>query len=292
MKRRKHRPKESTASDPLVPIHVDRLRAVMEALTIRKGELARRAGEIQQTVSALLKGTGPRKVRRSRVTRLAEALRMPEGYLLGEPVMFPGGPLVQTGYEYLYSPKTELAASRLLTGVLHACERDLLQHPERMAQLSNVPLDFAAATVVEASSRLIRVKDWRQKLLHWDEKLQAERGFTEPATEDPWKIEATGLIDPPEDRRDQYPPGVKLASWRSLSRPKVDPAHEQAVLGLIAAFEHLLQPWFDNQAALNLATLEGIAHFQPQAPSSPAPPPISAIQARKKSVKPKKGKKR
>jgi hypothetical protein len=290
VRRRTHRQKASQAADPLVPLDVERLRAILDLFGVTPSQLARKVRDHQQTIDAILRAGGRRQARRSRVKAMAKALGIPEGYLLGEPVVFPMGPLVPPGYEYLYSPRTELAASRLLTHVLQACQRDLRESPARLGERGDVPAELLPHVVVEAVSRLIRIGDWRQKLIRWDKEVQYARGFTEPASEHPWEIKIGEPTDPPSDRG-LYPPGVKVVPWESLARPKQDPSHEQAVLGLIAALEHLLEPWFCGQASLNLAGLEGVAHFDPVRAADTAAASVRAQFARP-SIPPKKRKKR
>jgi hypothetical protein len=132
--------------------------------------------------------------------------------------------------------------------------------------MPSVPPALVPNVVVEAVSRLIRIGDWRQKLLQWKDGVQEARGYTEPASLHPWEAEIGQPSEPPADRRDQYPPGIKVVTWKSLARPKHDPDHELAVLGLIRATEHLFQPWFDGEAELEFAALQSIAHFRPDYP--------------------------
>lgn len=182
---------------------------------------------------------------------MAKALGAADELLAGGQVVIPHLPAMPRGYEFLYSRRTELAASRLLTKAASACERDLddptLSPPdlERLA-----PRQIIVAYVFQYLSELLQVGEWRNRLIEWDPAARERRGYSEPATEDPWT------------------PKQRVAD---------DADHERAVLGLAHALEHTLAPWFGHSAGFNYRALRDLTHLpaHPFAASEENIPPTS-----------------
>ena len=65
--------------------------------------------------------------------------------------------------------------------------------------------------------------------------VERERGFTEPATQSPWTM--------------------------APAKPVDDAQHEEAVLALSRAFEHVLKPWFDGEARLLYRSVRDLVHL-------------------------------
>lgn len=65
----------------------------------------------------------------------------------------------------------------------------------------------------------------------------------------------TGFQKPTRQRGVRHPRNARVAQVVVLSKPAVDQAHEDAVVALCTAFEHILKPWFDGDARLNYAAL-------------------------------------
>ena len=235
VKRRPHRAKEGFRDDPMIPIDCEVLRAVVDDQGLTIAALARRTNDSEQTLAHLYKGAGIRRCRQSRRGKLAQVLRIAEELLAGDPVFTPHLPGLPRGYEMLYSRKTELAASRLLTKVANACMRDLedpVLSPADYPKLA--PKQIVVQYVTGYASEFLQINEWRRHLIQWDPEEHERRGYTEPATENP---------------------------WISSQRPANDPEHEQAVLAFARAVEHVLEPWFRGEAHLNYRALRDIAHL-------------------------------
>jgi len=235
MPRRPHRAKEAFEDDPLVDIDCGLLRGLVDELSLTVAEVARRTGDSHQTIRHLYGGEGIGRCRRSRRLALAKALDVPEEMLARGQVFIPHIPTMPDGYEILYSKRTALAVSRLLTKSAKACERDLndvhLCPPEYETL---APREIIVQYVGSYLSELLQIGEWRKRLIEWDHSEQERRGFTEPATEDPWTVK---------------------------QRPIVDTDHERAVLGYATAIEHTLSPWFSGKALFNYRTLRDLVHL-------------------------------
>jgi transcriptional regulator with XRE-family HTH domain len=266
--RREHRRKHLADSDLHVPIDGARVRELLRDVGVSAAELARRVGTSPQNIAHMMKVGATRRCRARLRKQVAKALGMPEELLAGEPVAWPGGPLVPEGYEYRYSIRTELAASRLLTNAAAAFTRDL----RRMGtdeQLRGLwpPLPALGETVLGHIAELIRIKDWRQKLITWHPGVEQARGYTEPATDDAWAGRVVSPVKPKRQKGVRWPRSASVAQWESAARRREDPDHEEGVLALIRGVEHLLQPWFNGEAALNYRGLRDFTRLT--APSQP-----------------------
>jgi len=263
---RERRKQEVWKDDPLVPINVEVLKSVLQERQWGPSELARRVGARftnQQNISHMLKSGASRKCRASLRRRVAKALDVAEEFLAGEPTVPPYGPFVGNGYEYRYSLRTKLAASRLFTlaakAVRRDIERDQVLHGEIYAR---VPNDFSFQQALQWIGDLVLVKHWRQKLIVWDRDVEASRWYTEPPSNSPGEIRDVRPRKPTREERPRYPKGVTILDWHSDPvTPIVDPDHEAGVLALLAAVEHLLRPWFEDKATLNYAGLRDFAHL-------------------------------
>jgi hypothetical protein len=237
--KRKHRARHP--ADPLVSINVEVLRALLSERSWGPSELAREAEDTQQTMSSLLAGAATHKrCRRARAKRIAEVLRIPLELLTGGALALPGGPAVNPGYEYRYSARTELAASRLMTRIASALRRDQARQPKSVRRYPDVLLRETAMTLL---AELVQVGEWRRRLLRWK----------------PGEWERRGSAEPP------------IAGWAGSVelrevKPQRDPEHEAAILGLLRAVEHILTPWFDDKAYLNFAAVRDFGRFHRTGP--------------------------
>ena len=279
MVRRLHRKKADWSDDPMVDLKADVLRGLLDNRRWTPSQLAHACATSQQRISALLGPRAKGRCRRSLRQAVAEALEVSENLLSGEPVVPPFGPFVAEGFEYRYSRRTELAASRFLTLVATAVVRDLEKACGGRSTPSWPPPDVVITTAVNWIAELVLVKYWRQKLLVWNPEVESSRGFTEPAT--------AALSGPPQivtrvptdEERKTLPPGVNLiAGLGSRPQPIDDPAHERAVLSLLVGVEHLLRPWFDGDAALNYRAIRDFAHL-PGHPFAAVPEDIRAHES-------------
>jgi len=215
--------------DPLVTISPRVLRAVLAELGLTVTELAQRTGNSQQTVSHLATGDTTKRCRQSRLSALAKALGVAEEMLGGEQGFFRRG--TQIGYECWYSARTQFAVHRLLVRAHKAFERDARR--ERRAGDLERSDELRAWSYLENSLlELLKVGEWRRMLIEWQPPRPERQGYREPLAQD------LTVFDP---------------------APVNDPAHEEATLALVRAFEHILTPWFDGKAALDYARLRDLA---------------------------------
>lgn len=215
-------PRKSRAKptgDPFVPLSGERLNAAAEHKRVTLSWLAEKVGTSQQALShhALRSSLG--HCRQSLRTKLARALAVSEGFLEGAPVVDYWSSFIPDRTEYRYSSKTELAAGGLSEMVTASCVRDC----ER-ANCTATETRLATSQVTAGLSHFIEIAAWRKRLMIWTDAKVEARGFTEPPTQDPF-------------------------SPHPLT--KSDENHEKAILGLVAALEHGLTPWFDDEARLN-----------------------------------------
>jgi hypothetical protein len=232
----------------------------MEERSLAPAQLAVRLGDSQQTVDHILHGTeGLGRIRQSRLSKIARLFDVPEGLLTGDPIVMPAlPPVMRPWVEFGYSTRTQLAASRLLTKVMQAVNRDL-QDPSvgpASDDLGVPPLFILREQMADYVGELLRIGEWRRRLIVWETHAWAARGFTEPATDGPW--------DTPDPR------------------PVTDPEHEAAVLALARAFEHILKPWFDGDARLNYRSLRDLTYlpewpFLDASESAPISSPLAAL---------------
>ncbi len=268
---RLHR-KKTTPAEELVPVDQDTLRALIDEDGRSISALAAAAGASQQRLSALLTPKVGKRAHRGFVEALALVLGLSPQLLMGERVAFLGANEVADGAEYRYSRRTELAAQRLVTQIMHATQRDVT---ERVGSLD----DLRALLVYQQTARslveCILIHDWRQRLLVWP---PGTFRWTEPMpTGRPFAAVQTEMTDGTRGRRGLVPEqliprsapkaSVELVKgkWVPLLNPGKDPNHEAAVLGLIRALEHCLRPWFDGTAELNYRAVRDLVHL-PQHP--------------------------
>jgi len=275
---RVHRRKPAYEGNPEIPIRVDVLRAAMEAFRWGPSELARATGDTQQTISALVNSSRPdRRCRADRARRIAKALQIPFEWLTEGVWVPPVHPVVWSGYEFRYSARTEFAASRLLTRCAQTCQRDVER--ERLESTTGLPAEMFVGQVLGLIAELIQVGRWRHWLLHWNPGVQERRGYTEPASLNPFAIRVIGPrpIHPEEP---PFPPGARPIKTESLAKPQTDAEHEAAIVSLCGAIEHLLAPWFDGEAKLNYAALYRLTalpgampegYFDPYSPTAAIP---------------------
>ena len=232
-----------------VPISPIALRVVMTDLGVTVSELARRSGNSQQVIDAILRDEEGRETRATRRASLAKALDVAEEVLVsGIDVVFRG---TRLGYEYGYSAHTRYLAQRLLTKCEIAARRDVL--------LYDVPLsldvgDAIGHAVQGMIADLMMIGSWRERFLEWRSPRSIRhprQGAREPLSEDP--------TDP------------------LGGRPVADPAHEQGVIALIRAIEHLLVPWFEEKAFLDYTALREFTTSPPASHTRKRRNPFSVL---------------
>lgn len=278
-RKRERLSRQGWAGDELVPINGEVLKARLDERQWSQSELARRVGSRftnQQNISHIL-GSGPqRRCRRNLRRRIAKVLEVPEESLANEPVVPAIGLMLWPGTEYRYSARTELAASRLLTLAARAVTRDLNRNLAQQEGPVCPPPNDVLEQALNWIADLVLIKHWRQKLIRWNPGVEAERGYTEPPTRNAWDVTVKGRRKPPRKERSRFPKGALLLDYEPLvPKPPEDPAHEAAVLGLLSSVEHLLRPWFDDEAELNYAGLRDFAHL-PHHPFAERPEPHPA----------------
>jgi hypothetical protein len=258
----KHRTKLTGAEDRFVPINGEMLAVVMQELGVSPARLAAQAGTSAQNIEHMVKTGSKRRCRAGLRARIATHLGTSEALLAGDQIAYPGGLLTPSGFEYRYSIRTEHMASRLLTKVAEACFRDLQQ--ERSVDhlhASDPSVQEIIEPVVRAVADLIRVKEWRQRLIVWRPGVELERGHTEPASSS--EVQVHGLASPPRQKGVRWPKGAKIVQWEGKLLPTKDVDHEEGVLALIRGMEHVLKPWFENEARLNYDALYRLTQFAP-----------------------------
>jgi hypothetical protein len=296
--RQKHRTKLTDPSDRQVPINGALLAEVMRERRTSPRRLASQVQTSAQNIEHMVKSGANRKCRAGLRTRIATQLGISEALLAGEPVVYPGGLLTHPGFEYRYSLRTELMASRLLTKVAEACVRDLQREdPNTEVDPAHPSVQEIVESVVGAVAELIRVKEWRQRLMVWRPGIEQGRGYTEPATASS-EVTAVGLTRPPRQKGVLWPRHARIVQWQRQVLPVVDSDHEEGVLALIRGVEHLLKPWFEDKARIHYEALSRLTAFtawadesygsDPLAPAAinPGPATTMILPARRKS-KPK-----
>lgn len=236
--------------DPLVPCRGDVLGWLLDDRGLTVANLAKRSGELEQTIAHWLKTPGAR-CQRSRLRRVARALNVPTEMLSGDPYAIPMPFFFPEGFEYRYSPRTILAASRLLTEVDKAITRDLASPgiPKDLNTLAPRPVIDAA--IRQVFYDLIMIGEWRKRFIRWDPKVHEARGYMEPAVLNPWNRAVRAV---------QADDGA--TRWETAAfRPERDPEHEAALLGIIRGIEHVLRPWFEGTAQLDYRALRDFVHL-------------------------------
>lgn len=271
--------------DPLVACDQDVLRALMTERGLKIHRLAELSGQLPQTVAHLLKPGA--RCQRGRLKRIARALNVPPEMLMGGRYAIPVPLLFPEGYEYLYSARTKLAASRLLTEIDKAITRDFSAEdasPEVRALATFVPVQQQIRGIF---LELIMISRWRQHFIRWNPLVSEERGHLEPAVVDPWGASIRSVHKQPD--------GFLRPVLTPLRHEK-DPDHEAGILGIIRGLEHVLTPWFDGAAKLDYRAIRDFTYlpnhpfanqverFEPTSPLSALhpdfipfePPPASA----------------
>jgi hypothetical protein len=220
---------------------------------------------LEQTLAHVVNRRGAR-CKKSRRAKIAKVLQVPQELLAGESFPIPVGFLLPDGFEFRYSPRTQLAASRFIARVRAALLRDM-----RMQSLDRKSNDLevlrAESEVLAAFCEFMMVGEWRKRFIEWAPGEQERRGYTEPATLKPWE-EGTLRITGREG---------KFILWEAAPlRHERDPDHEAAILGVIRAMEHIFEPWFMGAARLNYRSIRDIVHL-PSHPFSAADEPGSAF---------------
>lgn len=235
--------------DQLVTINQEVLRALMDERGLTTAALSRRSGESEQTLAHILNNPGARCMK-SRRGRIAKALQVPQELLAGESFPVPVGFMLPDGFEFRYSPRTQLAASRFIARVGKAVRRDL--RINQVSQRSDAPpTGWVEGAVISALSEFMMIGEWRKRFIEWEPHVQQQRGYTEPATVRPWEG------DP---QIDVVLEDALLWSTRPPRRER-DSDHEAAILGVVRAMEHMLEPWFQGTARLNYRSVRDFVHL-------------------------------
>ena len=236
--------------DPLVPINQEILRALLDERGLTIAALARRTGDLEQTLAHVVNTRGAR-CKKSRRAKIAKVLQGPQELLAGESFPIPVGFMLPDGFEFRYSPRTQLAASRFITRVRAALLRDM--RTQSIDRKSNDPERLRLESeVLAAFSEFMMVAEWRKRFIEWNPGEQERRGYTEPATLKPWE-EGTLRVTGREG---------KFILWEaSPPRHERDPDHEAAILGVIRAMEHIFETWFTGAARLNYRSIRDFVHL-------------------------------
>jgi hypothetical protein len=217
----------------MVPVYSERLRAALDMSGSSVSDVGRQLKEHQQTLAYLASGSGVKRCRQSRRAGLAKALIVPEEWLGGEATVIPSISFLPPGFEYLYSARTELATSRLMTKCVKACKRDLADPSLLDADVvETAPQAVVPKFVTSFVGELLKVGEWRKQLL---------------VGQSPELIGLAPMLEDP---------------FAQPLKPPKDPDHEDATLGLIRAVEHVLGPWFTGKARLNYRQLRERAGYQ------------------------------
>jgi transcriptional regulator with XRE-family HTH domain len=230
-------------ADPMVRVSPQALRAALEHRGMTVADLVRESGESHQTLSniAAASDDAEKRTRRSRLKKMSGVLQVPQRFLRGQPLTLRRNlDDWQPGFETDYSPRTALAAESLLEQCREACTRDLAD-----ARLSTGARAFADQFYVyqleQAVQALLSMQRWRGDVLYRPAYDEGHVKYKEPTpkTESLW------------------------------AEPDVHRQHEEAVLGLLRAVTHILQPWFDGKQLLNYGSMVALAERGRQAPLLP-----------------------
>lgn len=229
--------------DVLVAIKSDHLRAAMELDEWTVTSLASRLGkgENPQTLHHLAQGSGLKRCRASRRKALANVLDVTEDWLAGEPYWLPLPGVMPMLKEVEGSPRVVLAVGRLFGRCADAVQRDLEKEPKR----PDLPNGWNATNDVHwfmfstLGSVLSPVR-WQFTLTH------------RPAKGPPPTIqELEANLRAMPDLVKWFEP-LPPSMW--APRPAATalaPDVEAAVLALIRAWTHILQPWLDGEATFD-----------------------------------------
>jgi len=205
--------------------------------------LAETAGEIPQTIEHLAKTPGPRKCRRTRRARLADALKVSDEWLGGANI--PPSEVSEMPKELALSlsPRLQLAVGAVFRSAAAALHRDM-KRPDIKAEAAqhSVGEEVLKRYLWWYLIELIRVDHWRTQLTT-GQSIHPE-GI-------PFRPEAPGfLMDFPELRSE---------------------AEDRASLGLLGVLELALEPWFKGTARLDYARLRVLVGYD-RVGARPGPP--------------------
>ena len=229
--------------DVLVAIKSDYLRAAMKldewTVTSLASQLGK--GENPQTLHHLAQGSGLKRCRASRRKALADVLDVTEEWLAGDPYGLPLPGVLPMLTEVEGSPRVLLAVGRLFRRCYDAVQRDLEKEPKRpdLPNGWNATHDVHWFMFGTLGSVLSPVR-WQLALTH-----RSAKG-PPPTIED---LQANLRAIP--DLMKWFEP-LPPSMWaRRPAAAALAPEVEAAVLALIRAWTHILQPWLDGQATLH-----------------------------------------
>lgn len=216
------------SKDPLVAVYSPKVRAAMAESQMRLADLARKLKTSPQALAYLAEGDDIKRCRTSRRSAIAKALKVTEEWL-SEPTatltpFWLAGVTVTAGMGLFASARTQLALGRLLKKCVAAIDRDL-----RDKALRDKGIEETATPddVKERVARCIRqLTD-----------LDSLKGDVLVGVEQPFfMIPVAG--------------GILTGQHQPF-----DADEEAAGLGLISAWDQMLDPWFSGKAKLNYRRL-------------------------------------
>lgn len=221
------------SKDPMVAIYSPNLRAAIRDKGTTIAELARKLRTNPQTIAYLASGDEIKRSRASRRAQMAKILKVDEPFLSTRGSMSPtlmAGLNVTVGLGVFVSPRTQLAFGRLLEKCLKATERDL-----RIKALRDRGVEEPASPG--------EVKEWVTRCMGRLTDIGEQRGDVLVGAEQPYfgVMVAGGII------RGRHLP--------------YDADEEEAGIGLVAAWEQILEPWFSGNAKMNYRRLLERAGF-------------------------------
>jgi len=221
--------------DPMVPIYSPNLRAAIRDQDTTIAELARRLKTNPQTIRYLAAGDTVKRSRASRRSEIAKILKVDEPFLSTSgsiPSLLMGGALVTAGMGMFVSPRTQLALGRFLEKCFRAVERDLRTKTLKDRGIAETATaDDVKAGVARCLRKLTDVDDQRGDVL-----VGAEQPFVGILT-----VGNGGIL------RGRHIP--------------YDQDEEDAGVGLVAAWEQILEPWMAGITKLNYRRLSERAGF-------------------------------
>ncbi len=198
-------------------------------------------GENPQTLHHLAQGSGLKRCRASRRKALADVLDVTEDWLAGDPYGLPLPGVIPMLKEVEGSPRVLLAVGRLFQRCYNAVQRDLEKEPKH----PDLPLGWNATNDVHwfmfgTLGSLLSPARWQFALTH-----PLQKGT--PPTID----ELQGSMRAMPDLVKWFEP-LPPSMWaRRPAATALSPEAEAAVLALIRAWTHILQPWLDGEATFD-----------------------------------------
>lgn len=195
----------------------------------------RRHAERRQTIQHLIRDDRVKRCEYDRLRWLAHALDVPEAWLAGDDygVPIPGyAPLMA---EAKASPRVMLAVSRLLSRCYDACLRDFGAEFLTDADKPRPPAPRLGPSprsedvmwfILSAIGHVLSPRIWRFRLT--TSESHAVDGRPEDADGPAWPL-------------------------------TLSPEHEDAVVGLVRAFEYVLEPWLGGHAELDMKRVRALA---------------------------------